>query len=316
MSDKLTCVYVSDRGFLPCTSFSIASLVRYASQPLQIIVLYTDTDTAALAKAEGYLARIGAPVTFVTVTTEAFAGLPPPKQLPLATYGRLLMDRLLPADLARVLYIDGDTLVDIDVAPLAQRSLLGKPVGAVLDIGRILVGRREEAQKRLELGPNGDYFNAGVLLIDWPQWRAKSIGEATVRALLAEPQRFVQADQCGLNYTCRGSWAQLDFCWNYQPSSVLYQDRQQAIFHFLGSRKPWVGTQNRHPMRFVQRYEALYADSPWPEQFSKPALPYWAKAAYRFLHNKGATRYWANRSLYHQTAQRIADEIAAAGRAA
>lgn len=306
MAEALTCVYVTDRGFLPCTSFSILSLVAGASVPLDIHVLYTDSDAAARTEAERFLAGKGVSVTFHTISADAFAGLPPARALPLSTYGRLLMHQVLPARPRRVLYIDGDTLVDIDVAPLATLALKGNPIGAVLDIGRILVGRRGEAQRRLDLGPDGDYFNAGMLLIDWPQWRAKGLGEATFRALVEDPARFVQADQCALNYICRGQWTVLEQKWNYQPANVLYADRSEAIFHFLGGKKPWDGRQTRHPVRFVTRYRDLYGGSPWAHTYRASQLPLWAKSLVRLARGKGAARYWANHRRYHHTAARIA----------
>lgn len=302
----LTCVYVTDRGFLACTCFSIISLAARASVPLDIHVLYADSDVDARVEAEHYLAGQGIAVRFTTLAEEAFAGLRRPTSLPLATYGRLLMDAALPISPERVLYLDGDTLVDIDVAPLRDLPLGDDVLGAVLDIGRVLIGRREEAQRRLDLGPDGDYFNAGVLLIDWAAWRAGRIGETTLEALARTPGRFTQNDQCALNYVCRGRWRLLDPIWNYQPANVVHDDRPEALFHFLGGRKPWAPRQNRHPARFVQRYRALIAGSPWAGKMARPGLPLPGLDALRLAKQAVSTRTWTQRSLYRRTMARIA----------
>ncbi len=312
MSDRLTCAYVTDRGFLPVTCFSIVALAAKSSIDLEIFVVTSDIGAADLEEARAYLASRGISVTFVAVAEADFEGLPRPQSLPRATYGRLLMHKLLPPDRDRVLYLDGDTLVDIDVAPLRTIPLHDAVVGAVIDVGRILVGRREEARSRLDLGPRGDYFNAGVLVIDWSKWRLEQIGERCLAALLETPGRFTQKDQCALNYVCRGRWRPLDLQWNYQPASVVHADRERALFHFLGGRKPWRTGHQRHPMRFVQRYREFYAASPWAAEFRDAQVPYrvkdWVRQGKRLL----SPRYWRNRSAY-QVIARDAGEASLVG---
>ncbi len=298
MSQSLTCAYVTDRGFLACTCFSIATLVEHASIPLDIFLVHTGINDADLADARGYLSSVGANVTFVAIPEGDLDGLPRPYSLPQATYGRLLMHTLLPQERDRVLYLDGDTLVDIDVAPLADFDLGGHTIGAVLDVGRVLIGRRGEAQKRLDLGSQGDYFNAGVLLIDWPRWQADKVGETCLGALSQTPERFTQKDQCALNFVCRGKWHPLDFMWNFQPACVIHDDRDAALFHFLGGRKPWRSDHIRHPMRFVRRYEALYLGSPWEADFTPPLFPDAVSDGLRIAKRAVSPRYWRNRQAF------------------
>lgn len=300
----LACVYATDRGFLAVTCFSIASLAANASAPVTITVLSAGLSDSDVEAARAWLGARGVTVSFVAVPADAFEGLPRPKALPLSTYGRLVMDRLLPADLERVLYVDGDTLVDIDVAPLATLDLKGKTVGAVLDIGRVLVGRREEARARLGLGADGDYFNAGVMLIDWTRWRAEQVGGRCLEALAATPQRFTQADQCALNMVLAGRWTALPWQWNLQPAAMQYDDRARAIRHFLGGRKPWRGDALRHPMRYVRRYAELFAGSPWAGSVPAPRLPYPVLEAARTVKDLVTPRTWRNRGRYRAEAAR------------
>jgi lipopolysaccharide biosynthesis glycosyltransferase len=293
----LTCVYVTDRGFLPCTCFSIRTLVANASVPLDVYVLFTGDDPTALQTAERYLRTVGVSATFITVPAAAFADLPLPASLPMTTFGRLLMHRFLPQNLGRVLYIDGDTLVDIDVAPLLTVELHGAALGAVVDVGRVLVGRDQEARTRLDLGQTGGYFNAGVLLIDWPTWLRLRIGDQCLHALSTDPIRFTQMDQCALNYVCRRNWRQLEPIWNYQPADVIYAQQPAALFHFLGSRKPWQ-RHIRHPARFVQRYAVLFANSPWLSDYARPPVPDWLLHSLVEAKRRFSPRIWSRRAAY------------------
>lgn len=302
MSNSLTCAYVTDRGFLACTCFSIATLVDNASIPLDIFLVHTGINESDLEAARGYLARIGADVTFVAIPEGELDGLPRPQSLPHSSYGRLLLHKLLPAHTTRVLYLDGDTLVEIDIAPLADMDLEGATVGAVLDVGRVMIGRRKEAQERLELGADGDYFNSGVLLIDWEKWQAERVGERSLAALIETPDRFTQGDQCALNFVCRGAWRPLDLTWNFQPACVIHDDREAALFHFLGGRKPWRSDHIRHPMRFVRRYEELYKGSPWEDDFRAPLLPDALSDGLRVAKRAMSPRYWRNRKAFGKIA--------------
>ncbi len=298
MSKSLTCAYVTDRGFLPCTCFSIATLGEHASIPLDIFVVHTGINDVDLADARSYLSRVGANVTFVAIPDGELEGLPRPQSLPHSSYGRLLLHKLLPPQTQRALYLDGDTLVEIDVALLADENLDGATVGAVLDVGRVMIGRRQEAQERLDLGPQGDYFNSGVLLIDWAKWQAERVGEKSLSALIEAPDRFTQGDQCALNFVCRGAWRPLDYKWNFQPVCVIHEPRAEAVFHFLGGRKPWRSDHIRHPMRFVRRYEALYRGSPWETDFTPLVFPDAFGDGLRVAKRALSPRYWSNRQKY------------------
>ena len=84
---------------------------------------------------------------------------------------RLLVDKLLPDDIDRILYLDGDTLV------LGSLESLWK-----LDMGNRSIGMGPEstvdAARRGFLGLDKQmYCNAGVLLIDLQRWRERKLGE-------------------------------------------------------------------------------------------------------------------------------------------
>lgn len=300
----LACVYVTDRGYLAVTCLSIVTLATAATRPPPIFVLTAGVAAAQAEVAQRYLEGRGIAASFVAIDQASFAELPRPQSLPPASYGRLLMHELLPAAISRVLYVDGDTLVDIDVAELAAIDLGGAPVGAVLDIGRVLVGRGEEARVRLGLGPDGDYFNSGVLVIDWAAWRRELIGARCVEALRTAPERFTQGDQCALNMVLAGRWKALPWHWNLQPAAMQFDDRARAIRHFLGGRKPWRSDGLRHSAQYVRRYAELFAGSPWAGSAPAPRLPYPLIEAARLASDLATPRTWRNRARYRAAAAR------------
>ena len=136
----------------------------------------------------------------------------------------------------RTLYIDADTLTIGTVAPLLDRHLAGKPVGAI---------RASRIRKP-------GYFNSGVLLIANALWAAGDVSGAVIdRAGELEQSSYPEQD--ALNDVLAGQWQELPQIWNWEvPRSVSVRlgrtvvSRHGAtnlgenrILHFLGSTKPW-----------------------------------------------------------------------------
>ena len=84
---------------------------------------------------------------------------------------RLFLDKLLPDDINRILYLDGDTLVLKDLSNFYNIDLGDKVLGMCPE-PTVDKGRR----KFLALG-EVPYHNSGVLLIDLKRWRREEIGK-------------------------------------------------------------------------------------------------------------------------------------------
>ncbi len=185
------------------------------------------------------------------------------------TYARLLIDELLPRDLDRVLYLDGDILVRGDIGDLWMTDLRGRTVGAVMDLPRY------PFNGKLGLPVEAAYFNAGVLVIDLERWRRLKIGERALALAREHPERLTWADQCALNLVLHDDWTALDRVWNFQSMDVaclvnghmrfnaVDPGRLAAVrlVHFNGRSKPWHYL-NDHP--FKPDYLRYRSRTPWP----------------------------------------------------
>ncbi|MBQ7251386.1 MAG: hypothetical protein IJS32_02155 [Kiritimatiellae bacterium] len=78
-------------------------------------------------------------------------------------------------ELDRILYLDGDILVEKDLSALWKTDLEGAPLAAVPDFKMM----RKGMPRRLGL-PRDTYFNSGVMLLDLARWRADGIAEKLV----------------------------------------------------------------------------------------------------------------------------------------
>ena len=163
-----------------------------------------------------------------------------------ATYERLLLDRYLPANVERVVWLDADVLVLDDIAPLLKPDPRGLPVSAVRDPFVPLVASAFGVRhwRRLGLERDAPYFNAGVMVVDMDRWRALDVAGRSLAYLHRHGRSVYFNEQEAMNAVLGGAWAPLDDRWNV--SANPFHARLQrpggagpAILHFAGRIKPW-----------------------------------------------------------------------------
>lgn len=165
------------------------------------------------------------------------------------TFGRLWLGDMLPPRIRRVLYLDCDLLVIGNLTELWETDLDGYLLGAVQEATTGVLGtpKTYEHPQDPHLDPEKPYFNAGVLLIDLPQWRREAV---TARAADYAVQRKPPLnDQDALNAVLAGQWLEIDRQWNVTTFWFRSRSRQQRyrallrrarVVHYVGHRKPWL----------------------------------------------------------------------------
>ena len=103
--------------------------------------------------------------------------------MPITTYDKLVIARLLPPAVRKAIWLDGDVLVLGDLAELWDADMSDHHALAVQDAIVPLVSSRFGVAGYRELGipPEAKYFNAGVMVINTTRWREEDIaGRAIV----------------------------------------------------------------------------------------------------------------------------------------
>ncbi|MFE2758006.1 glycosyltransferase family 8 protein [Actinosynnema sp. NPDC059335] len=163
-----------------------------------------------------------------------------------ATYLRLLLPRLLPWHVERLLYLDCDILCAGSLRELFDLDLRGNVLGAVRDAhaGRLSdMGGLPGLAGYPDLDPDAPYFNAGVLLIDLPAWRDRAVTERCFEYVRRHAAEARFTDQDALNRTLHGSWLRLPKTWNHMlaeidPSTADGIERARLV-HSIGPVKLW-----------------------------------------------------------------------------
>lgn len=231
---------VNVRG-LPGLGATISSLISNCSAPedLRIIVLCTNIPAAHQANIHRlfeYLEFGGSYELIPYEELNVFAGLPGLLG-DITPYVRLRIPELVSAPQA--LYLDSDLIITVDILELSNIEMDGHVIAAAASG---TAGQSFDSRYFSERGFPTDmpYFNSGVLLLDLDAWRERKFG-ARWRAIIRDrPQSIPTVDQTILNRMSAGSFKPLPRKFNaaylahYDPP-----DYDKAIFHFIGSPKPW-----------------------------------------------------------------------------
>lgn len=133
-------------------------------------------------------------------------------------YFKLLIPRLIPQDIPRILYLDSDMIILGDIESLYEYDLKGKALGAVRD----LYMDRDILYKTSLMPQEYTYFNSGVLLIDMVRFREVFDFDEAMRYIEENGHKFRFHDQEVLNALCYREVEILPEIYNYV---TLYRDR-------------------------------------------------------------------------------------------
>ncbi len=190
---------------------------------------------------------------------------------------RLVLDKLLPQSVDRVLYLDGDTIVRASLADLYNTDMGHSVLGMVIE-------PTADHKRKQSLGINGAYYNAGVLLIDLKKWRQEKTGQKILSYYKSHNGKLFANDQDAINGALKGEIYTLppkyNFCniYNQYPYRFLkklvspaeYLPRSEfkdnienpVIIHYLGEERPWRAS-NTHKYR--DDYKEYLAMTPWKD---------------------------------------------------
>lgn len=168
---------------------------------------------------------------------------------------RLLMGKLLPQDVHRIIYMDADTIVRGSLNKLWNLSLGDKILG-------MSVEPTADRERKEALGLKDYYYhNSGVLLVDLDQWREKKAEELIIGFYREKQGNLFAADQDAINGALKDYIYALppkyNFCNIYyqypykflcrlvnpmkyfSESEFKRSVKNPVIIHYLGEERPW-----------------------------------------------------------------------------
>jgi lipopolysaccharide biosynthesis glycosyltransferase len=170
-----------------------------------------------------------------------------------ASMYRLLLPNILQTD--RVIYVDCDVWVNMDISELWNIDLGECYLGAILDQGKDNLG-----DYFLRMGLNGDvYFNSGVILFHLDNIRKKETWYDELLYFLRNYPATTMPDQDALNFIYGSNYMQLDQRFNTFAHDGL--DPVNKIVHFAGEDNKWWDDHST----CAPIYRSFLAMTPWIE---------------------------------------------------
>ena len=164
-----------------------------------------------------------------------------------ATYYRLFLEDYLDNSEDYYLYLDADVICIKD--PLNYfRKLIDLMIKKNLAISAMKHNEIPIYDKRIkDLGiSEGQYFNAGVMLINFSEWKKMNIKEKAIRIIQQKNKLLTLWDQDVLNMIFNKNYLEINKLYNYRmnlldftKSEQKYIDDRVSLIHYYGKSKPW-----------------------------------------------------------------------------
>ncbi len=277
-------LFASNRRFLSGTALTIGSLIwnYHGTEPLRFNLISSDLQPHDLLSLESYLNSIaGSSGQFLLnyiegekILRRGSELLPRSKHFSAEANARLFIFELFP-EAEKVYYFDTDLMFNINPAEIFNFPLDEQPLGACQGLGNYLF--RDFSQSRPDLPIPEEvmdlpYFNSGVLVFDLNRGREAGFEAHLWDILDDEDCRLANSDQYILNRVFAGEWKILPRRFNERVFLNRGQDvdpNLPAVFHFVGSEKPWDRSGNERILRYAQRF---LTRTHW-SRFSPPDCP-------------------------------------------
>lgn len=206
-----------------------------------------------------------------------------PSHVVSTTYLKLFFADILPKNLDKVLYLDGDMIVRKSLDDLWNTDISEVAVGYVVDQGYAQIKWYNTLEYPSELA----YFNTGMILINLKYWREHQAKERFLEFIREHPERIFIREQDVMSYTFREEKIELPLTYNFQCGFLYkrrllqmdwfkYKDqiekykKDPCIIHYLTADKPWFkGNNNPYRSEFY-KYKSMTKWKNVPLRSSKP----------------------------------------------
>ncbi len=148
----------------------------------------------------------------------------------IATYFRLFLPSIL-KNINTLLFLDCDLVINGNIDDLFNTNIKDKTLAAVTTI---------DEERIKTLGLKGNYFNAGVMLLNLEYLRAHYYESKFAHFIKNNKDKIHYWDQDVLNSVTEGTTVALDDIWNCMSYNYT-EGTNPKIIHFAGIHKPWGG---------------------------------------------------------------------------
>lgn len=210
---------------------------------------FTDSKRVIVKK---IVKEYGASVRFIDVDSEKIS-IDAERIISLSLYSMAALYRFLIPEYEKkfdkIIYLDIDIVVELDIAELYAINMGDKYIAAVLDCWTT----RKHLKKEMGIDPNR-YCNSGVLLLNIGLLRKSNFFDRAI-TFLGDYPKTTMPDQDAINAIYKNEILFINEKYNKMISENYHiTDAKNAIWHFSGENdKPWDGVYNQ-PSKLYWKY--------------------------------------------------------------
>lgn len=247
-----------DRKYMPHTKVMLASLrASMPNEKIDVYYLYNEMPQDVLERLKNDL-REKENIEFhpIKIDKTPFDGIKIGMHFTIEIMYRLMAVALLPESVDRVLWLDGDIIINHSIAELYNVEFNGATIAACKGRGLI-----ENHNRRLDLPKEHIYFNSGVLLMNLKKMRENDALKQFIDIMNSYGDRltFVDQDILNISYTGEDVIYFNSEIYNCQIGRDFKLDKVQykafiencCVMHFAAAAKPWNNT-------YINGMEKLY----------------------------------------------------------
>ena len=236
--NALNICYSTNEDFARHMAVSITSLLENnVHSKILVHILYSDLSDNTILRLSVFEKRYpNAKIVFHKIESARFKdfqiNIP---HITKETYFRYLISDII-TDTNKVLYLDGDTVVNGEISELFNIDLTGFYCAGVRDI----YIEQERYKKEIGLTESELYINAGIILFNLEEIRKSNIIEKLFK--LSAENDFKFQDQDAINAAFKGKIKELDCIYNFKRAhqkAFSKKVKLAKIVHYVGPNKPW-----------------------------------------------------------------------------
>jgi lipopolysaccharide biosynthesis glycosyltransferase len=227
----------------------LQSLFETAQEPLDIYMIHSDLTQENIRKLDDFITVRGGAFHELQIDDSIFDQAHTSIHITKQAYYRLLAQRVLPETVEKILYLDGDLVVNRSLKGLYDMSFMGDDGNEKYFIvceGPGVSRREWSVYDNLGIPHEYAYFNSGVLLMNIRLLRDTFDPQILLDFIRDKGSNLKYHDQDTLNALFYDKVIYAD--WHIYNQTVLHiQDKVEAakrlenaaIIHYAGSDKPW-----------------------------------------------------------------------------
>lgn len=248
-------LFTINREYMEHVIDCIRSIVRFPSDDgYDIYILHSDIQEQDQIYFRSQIENRNTTVHFQFVEPSFFAAFPESDRYPRLIYYRIFAASLLPPDVDRILYLDGDTIVINPIDELYKTDFEGNYFLACTHVKKFL---NKVNRYRLGMEEENAYINSGVMLMNLSELREKqnikeimTFVEKRKRYLALPDQDIITAlygNKTGILDTMKYNLSdRMISVYNadlsHRKIDLEWIRKNTVIIHYYGKQKPWKKT--------------------------------------------------------------------------